>query len=378
MIVIGSGMAGYQFIKEYRKLNSKQSILLITKDDGRVYNKTQLSTAFAKNQTAEGLTNFSAAEMADKMNFNVLTNSKVAEIKADKKQIIVNGLCINYDSLILALGGSTKELQNIDADARPYIQSINDLSEFHQFQKKIDKDTSIAVVGGGLIGCEYANDLSAAGYKVTLLCAQDWLLQKNVPKEIGLALAEALNGQGVEVVYNCTINQVSKKASSVELIDKKNNAYKADYVLSAIGLTPRIELAKSAGIEINKGIVVNEYLQTSKADIYALGDCIEINGEPQMYVMPFMHGAKAIAQTLNGSPSKYGTKLIPVQVKTTAFPIAYAGSIDKKQGNWHIVDEKSGYRCEFREKNKKLCAYALTTGQLMHKVGLNKELLSCL
>lgn len=377
IIVIGSGMAGYQFIREYRKLNTQQPLLLISKDNARVYNKTQLSTAFAKNKTAEDLTSFSAAQMAHKLDFDVLTNSNVSQILPDKKQILVNGLVLTYKSLILALGASPNELKLEKATQAP-IYNINSLQEFHEFQQQLSKNTSISVIGGGLIGCEYANDLTAAGYKVTLHCAQTSLLVKNIPKELGDALAQALTVQGAEVICNSLITHITQTAKNIELVNQKGQAYETDCVLSAIGLSPRTNLAKQAGLVVKTGIVVNEFLQTSNPDIYALGDCIEIDGEPQMYVMPLMQGAKVIAHKLNGLPSRYENRLIPVQVKTTALPIAFAGKPDKKDGFWQIIGKNPDYIAEFRTKNKKLYAYALTASQLMHKVALNKELLGSL
>lgn len=377
IIVIGSGMAGYQFIKEYRKINTQQPLLLISEDDARVYNKTQLSTAFAKNKTAEDLTSFSAAQMAHKLDFDVLTNSVVSQILPDKKQILVNGLALTYESLILALGASPNKLKLKQTTQAP-IYNINSLQEFHEFQHQISTNTSVSVIGGGLIGCEYANDLTAAGYKVALHCSQASLLERNIPKELGNALAQALTDQGAEVICNSLITQITQTDKNIKLVNQKGHAYETDCVLSAIGLSPRTNLAKQAGLAVKIGIVVNEFLQTSNPDIYALGDCIEIDGEPQMYVMPLMQAAKVIAQKLNGLPSQYENRLIPVQVKTTALPIAFAGKPDKKGGYWEIIGENPNYIAEFRTKNKKLHAYALTASQLMHKVTLNKELLSCL
>lgn len=377
IIVIGSGMAGYQFIREYRKLNTQQPLLLISEDDARVYNKTQLSTAFAKNKTADDLTSFSAAQMADKLDFDVLTNGNVSQILPNTKQILVNGLTLAYESLILALGATPNTLK-LDTPTQTPIYNINNLKEFHEFQQQISTNTSISVIGGGLIGCEYANDLTAAGYKVTLHCAQNWLLANNIPKELGAALAQALTDQGAEVICDSLITNIMQADKNIQLVNQKGKAYETDCILSAVGLSPRTQIAEEAGLSVKTGIAVNEFLQTSHSDIYALGDCIEIDGEPQMYVMPLMQGAKVIAQRLNGLPSQYENRLIPVQVKTTALPIAFAGKPDKKDCYWQIMGENPNYIAEFRTKNKKLHAYALTASQLMHKVELNKELLNSL
>jgi rubredoxin-NAD+ reductase len=148
----------------------------------------------------------------------------------------------------------------------------------------------------------------------------------------------------------------------------------ADLVISAIGLRPRLDLAVKAGLKVNQGVVTDRLLQTSEADIYALGDCAEICGNVLLYVMPLMTSARALAKTLAGTPTEVSFGPMPVTVKTPVVPVVAAPPADENAGKWQIEGEGSDIQAEFRAENGDLLGYALTGARVMNKVALNKAL----
>ena len=145
-------------------------------------------------------------------------------------------------------------------------------------------------------------------------------------------------------------------------------------MVSAIGLRPRLDLAVKAGLQVNHGIVVNRELQTSEADIYALGDCAEVGGKVLLYVLPLMTQARALAKTLNGEATAVSYGVMPVTVKTPVVPVTVAPVAADTVGNWSIDAQGTDVQAEFRNSDGELLGYALTGAKVMNKVALNKEL----
>jgi len=144
--------------------------------------------------------------------------------------------------------------------------------------------------------------------------------------------------------------------------------------LSATGLLPNIELARQAGISVNKGIAVDHYLATNVADVYALGDCIEIDGMLMPYVLPLMNAARALAKTLAGEKTKVSYPAMPVVIKTPAYPIVVSPPKADAAGDWQVEIDSSGARALFRGDKGNLEGFILTDKKLGEKQELTKKL----
>ncbi|KAF1052212.1 MAG: Rubredoxin-NAD(+) reductase [Stenotrophomonas maltophilia] len=147
-----------------------------------------------------------------------------------------------------------------------------------------------------------------------------------------------------------------------------------DLVVSAVGLRPRTDLAAEAGLAINRGIVVDRQLRTSHANIYALGDCAEVDGLNLLYVMPLMACARALAQTLAGNPSTVAYGPMPVTVKTPACPLVVSPPPRGSTGEWHVEGSGPDLKVICRDTAGRLLGYALTGAAVNEKLSLNKEL----
>jgi rubredoxin-NAD+ reductase len=150
--------------------------------------------------------------------------------------------------------------------------------------------------------------------------------------------------------------------------------FDADVVLSAIGLKPRITLARAAGLKTNRGIVVGRSLETSAPDVYALGDCAEVEGLVLPFVMPIMHAARALAATLAGKPTPVSYPAMPVVVKTPACPTVVSPPPAGATGSWSITADDESVKALFLGAGGKLLGFALNGKATAERAALTQQL----
>src|SRR5690554_445888 len=196
IVVIGTGLAGYHLVKELRKLSPEQAIVMITADDGRSYSKPMLSTEFSKNKSADELAMASAADMAEQLNIVVRTNTEVTNIVPLEHKLYIGTEEVSYSKLVLALGANVLT-PPIEGDAQDRIFSINDLQDYAKFRTVADTQKRVLIMGAGLIGCEYANDMCAGGYEVDVVDPSGHALPSLLPEPAGKALQDGLEELGV-------------------------------------------------------------------------------------------------------------------------------------------------------------------------------------
>jgi rubredoxin-NAD+ reductase len=359
IIVLGSGLAGYTVVRELRKLNRDIPITLVTRDNGDYYSKPMLSNAFAQNKDAASLVLTKAADMAKQLDIRLLVETDVHAIHRGSKQLDTTSGMLEYDKLVLALGADPIRIP-LQGDAVDEVLSVNDLADYAKLRVALGAAKSIAIMGGGLIGCEFANDLATAGYTVSVIDPGAYPLASLMPEQAGKQLLEPLSRIGVTWRFGTSVQSVNKAATGYALSLADGSTMQTDLVLSAIGLRPRTQLARDAGITVNRGIVVNERLCTSDASIYALGDCAEIEGRVLPFVLPIMHAGRALARVLNGEDAKVVFPAMPVVVKTPAHPVAVSPVARDAVGAWQEMATGQGVKMEFVDALNKLTGFVLT------------------
>ena len=196
------------------------------------------------------------------------------------------------------------------------------------------------VIGAGLIGCEFANDLVQAGYAVHVVDPAPGPLASLLPAAAAEQLRQALQALGVVWHWGVTVQTLQAAAAGAHLFVgtlSDGTSVAADAVLSAVGLRADTALAAQAGLTCARGVLVDAHLQTSAPGVYALGDCAQYasaGGRTLPYVMPIMNAARALAATLAGTPTDLVFPLMPVAVKTPALPITVAAPHPDLQGSW--------------------------------------------
>ena len=249
IVVLGSGLAGYTLVRELRKLDRDAAITLITRDSGNYYSKPMLSNALAQGKTAQALVITAAAGMAEQLGFSLLQHTEVLGIDRAQKQLHTSSGTIGYDRLVLALGADPIRLP-LQGDAADAVMSVNDLADYAKFRGALEtvrqEAGHVAIMGGGLIGCEFANDLATAGYAVTIIDPTAYPLSGLLPEHAGRQLIDPLAAQGVAFRFGAAVNAVNLHRTGYALTLSDGTILNADLVLSAVGLRPRIGLARDA------------------------------------------------------------------------------------------------------------------------------------
>lgn len=373
IIIIGTGLAGYTLAKEFRQHDKTSSLLMVSDNDGRFYSKPLLSTAFTHARNPENIAVADASTMAEQLNAHILTNTKVTHIASEEHAIYLGAEKITYKKLILACGAETIQ-PPIIGDATAAILSVNDLESYATFRKKLAANNHIIILGAGLVGCEFANDLVNAGHHVEIVAPANYPLDSILPETIGVILQEALSTAGIIWHLGQTVITVNNTANGYALTLSSQRSLLADVILSAIGLRPRIDLAKKAGIKINRGILVNQFLQTNNEDIYALGDCAEVNGMVLLFIAPLLNCARALAKTLAGEKTAVNYVAMPISIKTPLFPIVVSPPPRGIGGEWTITGSEKNLKGLFYDEQRQLRGFVLTGKAISEKLILSKQL----
>jgi len=359
IVIIGTGLAGYNLAKEIRKLDAERPLLLMTSDDGRSYSKPMLSTGYTKNKDADGLAMAGVAQMRESLKADVRTGVRVNAIDRAAKTIQADGDVIAYEALVLALGADVFR-PDLGGDGSERVLSVNDLDDYARFRVAASGKKKIIIIGGGLIGCEFANDLSNGGYQVEVVEPIGRVLPALLPERASAAVASGLETLGVKFHFGHSVKGVWKQGEGVDVELSNGERLAGDLVLSAIGLRPRISLAQEAGIEVGRGVKVNRCLRSSDASIYALGDCAEVEGKVLLYVLPLMAAARALAKTLTGTDTPVQYPAMPVQIKTPVCPVIVSPVAPGTEGVWDVEAEGSNVKAVFKAPDGAVLGFALT------------------
>jgi rubredoxin-NAD+ reductase len=373
IVIVGSGLAGYTLLKEIRKRDAATPVTLITADDGAFYSKPNLSNALATGRTAAALASASAEKMGADQNATVLTHTRVTAIDTQGRRIRTDDGELEYSKLVLALGADPFP-HGLAGSGAAEVLAVNDLADYAAFRSAIDGKKRITVLGGGLIGCEFANDLVHAGFAVDVVHLGAWPLERLLPVEAGQRLADSLAALGVTWHFGRTGKSVERTADGYRIELDNGEPIEADAVLSAIGLKPRTQLAQAADIPVGRGIRTNGLLETGAANVYAMGDCAEVEGLNLPYVQPLMVQARALAATLTGTPTSVVYPAMPVMVKTPAHPVAVLPPKIGAVGGWKVDCSDTGICALHTDAAGRLQGFALTGSETGRRNALAKEI----
>jgi rubredoxin-NAD+ reductase len=370
LIIIGTGLAGYSLVREIRKLDSDLRILMLTADDGVSYSKPMLSNGYSKGKTADQLAVADVGQMVSQLRVEVRTFTRVTAVDPARKMVLVGTEEISYHQLVFAAGADVINPE-LTGSGLAKVFSVNDLMDYRRIRKALEHQRRVAILGAGLIGCEFANDLLNGGLQPEIIAPCTGVLPGLLPIQAGNALQKGLESAGVKFHLERYVAEISADSDGVTLSLDNGDTVKADLVLSAIGLRPRTGLAESAGIKCGKGIIVDRTLQTSANDIFALGDCAEVDGHSLFYVLPLMASAKALAKTLTGNTTMVSYGVMPVTVKTPACPVVVCPP-PPQPGEWQIhIDTPVDLSAKYLSPRGDLLGFALTG-----KAGAEKQILA--
>lgn len=318
IVVIGSGFAAQQLVKSLRKLNAEQPIRLITADSGDEYNKPDLSHVVSRGCPAAAMTRQSGSDFAEQQRLALLPHCPVHGIDPARRLVLTEQGEFPYGKLVLATGASAVRP---DLPGSEHLVTLNSQQEYAAIEAQLRQARRILVLGAGLIGCELAMDMASAGKEVTLVDLADSPLSALLPAALTEPLQQALRSQGVSLQFGTGLARIDAQPGDgwrVTLTDGRIS--EQDLVIAAIGLRPNLALARGAGLAVERGILVDDRLQTSDPHIFALGDCVQWQGQLLPFLQPIVLGANALARTLLGTPTPLALPPMLVKVKTPRYP----------------------------------------------------------
>jgi rubredoxin-NAD+ reductase len=402
IVIIGAGHAGLTLAREIRQRDKSIKLVILSQENICAYYKPNLSKALCANKTPDQLVMKTKEVLRDELDADLLDEVWVSQINADTKTIIYTktnlretcsketnsretnssetnsaDLSLSYDELVLATGASPMRLPENIAESKALI-TVNNLEDYRRFRQAINGKQQIVILGAGFVGCELASDLASQGVEVCLVDRAEWPLNRAVPEVLGSAIRQEMtHQQGVKWFLGESIESVTLHSSDgnqtrfkVQLASGKR--LQADVVVSAIGLRPNISLAQQAGIACGYGIKVNDFSETSQSAIYALGDCVEYQGTPLPFIAPATQAAKALAQTLTGSPCVRQSPPMAVPVKLTACPTVICIGHEQR-GVWEVQGNGIDLEAHYLNQFGQMTGFALTGQCVSRKNALIAE-----
>lgn len=269
VVIIGAGHAGVQAASSLREEGFAGEIVLIAEERDLPYQKPPLSKGYLQGkQSAEAIL-FRSENYYSANQIELRLGTSISQILPDEQKIITSeGEKIDYTHLILATGASNRQLTITGADTAEILY-LRTLADARKIEEKLQDAKSVAIIGGGFIGLELAALAQEKGKNVSVIEAQSRLMERVLPAVISDVFKETHQQNGVNILLNTFTSSIEENMIKTQC----GKSIKADLILAGIGVIPETKLAEQAGINCENGIIVNEFQQTSIANIYAIGDC---------------------------------------------------------------------------------------------------------
>ncbi|UUR73539.1 NADH:flavorubredoxin reductase NorW [Enterobacter asburiae] len=371
IVIIGSGFAARQLVKNIRKQDASVPLTVIAADSMDEYNKPDLSHVISQNQRAEDLTRQTAGEFAEQFNLRLFPYTWVTDIDAAARVVKAKEKTWQYDRLVLATGASALVPP---IEGRELMLTLNSQQEYQASETALRDAQRVMIVGGGLIGTELAMDFCRAGKSVTLVDHAASILSSLMPAEVSSRLQHRLTDMGVHLLLKSQLLGLTKTEGGIRATLDRSRSIEVDAVIAATGLRPETALAHRAGAETGRGVKVNSYLQTSQPDIYALGDCAEINGQVLPFLQPIQLSAMYLAKNLLGGSAPLKLPAILIKVKTPELPLHLAGETQRQDLNWQITLEPQGMVARGADNEGQLRAFVVSEDRMKEAFSLLKLL----
>ena len=337
LVIVGNGMAAARLVDELAKVAlGRYAIAVIGEEPRLAYNRVLLSSVLAGETASHDIELRPAAWWRDR-GVTLKYGCTATEIDVGRRELkIANEESIGFSRLVLATGSTPLRLNVSGAD----------LAGVHTFRDSRDVDLlltlaaqrkRVIVVGGGLLGLEAAYGLAKAGAPVTLLHLMDRLMERQLDAPAAELLKSLVERKGVKVLLNANTARLhgANRIEGVELTDGRR--IDADAVIFAAGIRPNVALAEEASIAVNRGIVVDDHLQTGAPDIFALGECAEHRGVCYGLVEPAYEQARVLARHLAGRAAAYHGSVVATNLKVSGVSVFSAGDFIGAEGSEAIL-----------------------------------------
>lgn len=359
IVIVGAGLAGWHVIDAIRSKDKEIPITLITADNADRYHKPMLTMAISQDKKPADLVRAAGEQAAKTANVTLLAHTQVSDIDAASQTLQLvsanrsdpantNYAVINYDKLVLAMGAHPIFPKSLPESL---VWHVNHIERFGQLQEKLSTGSQhVAIVGAGMVGTEIAEDLLKAGHKISLIDLNDAPLAQMLPAKATARIRQAIESQGIEFLGGYQVTDVVRNEDDrlevsyepLENVQGQANTMTVDHVIASTGLVVDDKLPAAAGIEFNPrtGIVVDApTLRTNANNVYAIGDCMSIDGVACRYVAPLRAQAATIADDILGhAHAGYDHKPPMIRLKNKAIAVTVVG-VPQATGNWQVKTE---------------------------------------
>jgi nitrite reductase (NADH) large subunit len=325
LIVIGNGMAAARLVEELAKRAlGRYAVAVIGEEPRLAYNRVLLSALLAEEVAFADIELKPARWWRDRgVTLRYGVRAAAVDARA-RKVILANGAELAFSKLVFATGSQpvTLELPGMEL---PGVLTFRDIDDVNVIAAMRSPPARVVVIGGGLLGLEAAYGLAKAGARVTLVHLMDRLMERQLDHRAALMLKRAVEAKGIAVRLEADTARVAGdgRVEGVELRD--GSMIPADTVVVAVGIRPNAALARAAGLAVNRGIVVDDQLETSIAGIHAIGECAEHRGLCYGLVEPAYEQAQLLARRLSGEPAAYPGSVLATNLKVSGVNVFSAG-----------------------------------------------------
>ena len=358
VVIIGNNVSGTFTAQNLRSLNDEVEIDIFTQEEYPYYTRIKLPELISEKKTIDDLIVFKD-EWYKKKRLNLFLHKRINKINPDNKTIQTDGYkeLIHYDKLILALGSTPNipPIKNaVEMEGKKQglftLRSIDDALDIKNFIKSKNAKKAI-IIGGGLLGLELANQINESNLNTTVVEFFPRLLPRQLDEECASMLKEEIENRGIQVILSAVTEEIQGNGVVTGIKLKDGRIIDTDIVLIQAGIKPTIDLAKEANIQTNRGIIVNEFLETSEKDIYAVGDCIEYKNQIWGIIPACMEQSKIVAASVLGLKEVDYKGTTPKNtLKIVGLELTSIGTIDptkEEGGAWEIL----------KKADKKDCCY---------------------
>lgn len=342
LVIVGNGMAAMRLVEELvERALGRYAIAVIGDEPRLAYNRVLLSSVLAREASVDDVELKSASWWSDR-GVTLLYGQRASAIDPSIRRVrLAGGATLPYSKLVLATGSRPIRLDLPGVDL-PGVMRFRDLGDVAALEAAAATGAKAVVIGGGLLGLEAAYGLAKAGAQVSIVHLMDRLMERQLDARAAGMLRTAVEARAIAVELNAETVGIRGKGRAQAIALKDGREIEADLVVMAAGIRPNVELGHTANLALGRGIQIDDRLQTSRPDIYAIGECAEHRGVCYGLVEPAYEQARVLAACLSGGEAAYGGSVLATNLKVSGVNVFSAGDFMGAPGTEHIVLSDAG------------------------------------
>jgi nitrite reductase (NADH) large subunit len=337
LVVVGNGMAGVACVEQILKYQKKFEVTIFGDETHVNYNRILLSSVLAGEKSPDEIV-LNSLEWYQRNAIDLRLGVRIVDIDSAARTVTGDdGSVTRFDKLLLATR-SQPLIPSIEDVKKDGVFVFRSLDDTRSMLERVRPGLKAVVIGGGLLGLEAARGLQVRGCDVTVVHLMETLMERQLDATGGGYLTAKMNALGIDVMLGFCTTAVLGNGKVTGVQFKDGQSVPADLVVIAAGIVPNVALGRQAGLEVKRGIVVNDYMETSHPDIFAVGECVQHNGICYGLVAPLIEQGKVLAATITGNKGpKYEGSVLSSKLKIMGVDVFSAGQVNDKVDGSEVV-----------------------------------------